>query len=124
MLSSLSSTIMTVLGIPPPSRLLPPQKATDSYGQSPGPWPWFPQSSLDLLRKRKQMPDSRRVSLASEVAEVLAVQALGFIAEDEERLGRFLALTGMGPAEIRTAARDRHFLAGVLDYLCGDEDLL
>jgi len=62
--------------------------------------------------------------LAAEVAEVLATQALGFIAQDEERLGRFLALTGMGPGEIRTAARERHFLVGVLDYVSGDEDLL
>jgi hypothetical protein len=83
-----------------------------------------PQSSLDFLRKRKQMPDSRPVSLAAEVAEVLAIQALGFIAQDSERLGRFLAITGIGPADIRLSARDRHFLAGVLDYLCGDEDLL
>ena len=70
------------------------------------------------------MPGSRKGPLAAEVAEVLAIQALGFIAQDEERLGRFLAITGMGPAEIREAARDRHFLAGVLDYLVGDEDLL
>jgi hypothetical protein len=83
-----------------------------------------PQASLDLLRKRKQMPISRQGPLAAEVAEVLAIQALGFIAQDEERFGRFLALTGMGPAEIRAAARERHFLAGVLDYVSGDEDLL
>lgn len=70
------------------------------------------------------MPNSRQGPLAAEVAEVLAIQALGFIAQDDERLGRFLALTGMGPAEIRTAARDRHFLAGVLDYVTGDEELL
>jgi len=70
------------------------------------------------------MPISRQAPLAAEVAEVLAIQALGFIAEDEERLGRFLALTGMGPAEIREAARERHFLAGVLDYVNGDEELL
>lgn len=70
------------------------------------------------------MPGSRKGHLAAEVAEVLAIQALGFIAQDEERLGRFLAITGMGPAEIRDAARDRHFLAGVLDYLVGDEELL
>ena len=81
-------------------------------------------SSLNLLRKRKQMPISRQGPLAAEVAEVLAIQALGFIAQDEERLGRFLALTGMGPAEIREAARERHFLAGVLDYVNGDEELL
>jgi hypothetical protein len=62
--------------------------------------------------------------LAAEVAEVLAIQALGFIAQDGERLGRFLALTGLGPADIRDAARERHFLAGVLEYLSGNEDLL
>jgi hypothetical protein len=70
------------------------------------------------------MPISREGPLAAEVAEVLAIQALGFIAQDDERLGRFLALTGMGPAEIRAAARERHFLAGVLDYVTGDEELL
>ena len=70
------------------------------------------------------MPGSRQHVLAAKVAEVLAIQALGFIAQDEERLGRFLALTGMGPTEIRDAARDRHFLVGVLDYLIGDEALL
>lgn len=70
------------------------------------------------------MPHFRPPSLAAEVAEVLAIQGLGFIAQDGERLGRFLALTGMGPTEIRQAAHDRHFLAGVLDYLAGDEELL
>ena len=82
------------------------------------------QANWDLLRKRKQMPSTRQGPLAAEVAEVLAMQALAFIAQDEERFGRFLALTGMGPAEIREVARDRYFLAGVLDYVTGDEDLL
>ena len=70
------------------------------------------------------MPISRPGKLAAEVAEVLAIQALAFIAQDGERFGRFLALTGMGPAEIRAAAHDRHFQAGVLDYVIGDEGLL
>ena len=70
------------------------------------------------------MPDFKKGSLAAEVVEVLAIQALGFIAQDEEQLGRFLAITGMGPAEIRAASRDRHFLVGVLDYVSGDEALL
>ncbi len=55
---------------------------------------------------------------------MLAVQALAFIAQDGERLGRFLAVTGIGPAEIRQSAREPHFLAGVLDHLAGDETLL
>jgi hypothetical protein len=70
------------------------------------------------------MPDSRSTLLPREAAETLAIQALGYIAQDGERLGRFLAITGMGPADIRAAANDRHFLVGVLDYLSGDEALL
>ncbi|MBX6425837.1 MAG: DUF3572 domain-containing protein [Variibacter sp.] len=57
-------------------------------------------------------------------AELLAVEALGFIAADAERLGRFLVLTGLEPATVRTAARDPAFLAAVLDHIVGDEALL
>lgn len=70
------------------------------------------------------MAKSRQNMAASEAGEVVAIQALAFIAEDGERLGRFLAVTGTGPAEIRLSARNREFLAGVLDYLMGDEALL
>ena len=54
----------------------------------------------------------------------MAVAALGFIAGDGERLGRFLAITGIGPESIRAAAREPDFLLGVLDYLVSDESLL
>jgi len=63
-------------------------------------------------------------SLTQEAAEGLAIQALTFIAGDGERLGRFLATTGIGPAQIRAAAQESGFLIGVLDYLAGDERLL
>ena len=63
-------------------------------------------------------------SLTQEAAEGLAVQALTFIAGDGERLGRFLATTGIAPAQIRAAAQEPGFLIGVLDYLAGDERLL
>jgi Protein of unknown function (DUF3572) len=63
-------------------------------------------------------------TLTQEAAEALAVQALTFIAGDGERLGRFLAITGIGPAQIRAAAQELGFLIGVLDYLAGDERLL
>jgi hypothetical protein len=58
------------------------------------------------------------------VAENLAVQALGFMAGDPERLGAFLAATGIGPEMIRKAAADPSFLVGVLDHVCADEALL
>ncbi|HEY0566599.1 MAG TPA: DUF3572 domain-containing protein [Xanthobacteraceae bacterium] len=57
-------------------------------------------------------------------AEQFAIQALGFLAGDPEELGRFLALTGIEPTEIRTAAQQPGFLAGVLDYICAHEPLL
>jgi len=57
-------------------------------------------------------------------AEGVAVAALGFIAAEPERLGRFLALSGIGPDSIRAAAREPQFLAGVLDHIVADERLL
>jgi hypothetical protein len=57
-------------------------------------------------------------------AEGLAITVLGFIAAEPERLGRFLAGTGIGPESIRNAAREPRFLAGVLDHVAGDESLL
>jgi len=59
-----------------------------------------------------------------EAAEALAIQALSFIAEEPERLGAFLAATGIGPDAIREAARQPDFLAGVLDHMLADESLL
>lgn len=60
----------------------------------------------------------------TQVAEAIAVQALAFIAGDPARLGRFLAETGIGPATIRAAAADPRFLAGVLDFLLGDDSMV
>jgi uncharacterized protein DUF3572 len=57
-------------------------------------------------------------------AESMAVQALGFLAQEPERLGRFLAASGIGPEMIRAAAADPSFLAGVLDFVAADELLL
>ncbi len=54
----------------------------------------------------------------------LAVEALGFLAADETRLERFLAVTGLGPHNLRRAAADPGFLVSVLDYLAADERLI
>jgi hypothetical protein len=63
-------------------------------------------------------------SLTLAAAEDVAVQALSFLAGEPERLGRFLAVTGLGPAEIRAASAAPGFLAGVLEYLASDESLI
>jgi hypothetical protein len=56
-----------------------------------------------------------------EVAEIVAIQALSFVAGDPERLGAFLAESGIGPDTLRTAATDPHFLASVLDFVMRDD---
>ncbi len=58
---------------------------------------------------------------AREVAEIVAVQALSFIASEPERLGLFLAESGIGPETLRTAAADPRFLASVLDFIMRDD---
>ena len=55
------------------------------------------------------------------VAEIVAIQALSFIAGVPERLGLFLAESGIGPETLRTAATDPHFLANVLDFVMRDD---
>jgi uncharacterized protein DUF3572 len=59
-----------------------------------------------------------------QAAEATAVAALTYLAADQEQLGRFLAVTGIGPDRIREAARHPSFLSGFLDYLVSDEPLL
>ena len=56
-----------------------------------------------------------------EVAEIVAVQALSFIAGEPERLGAFLAESGIGPETLRSAAADPRFLASVLDFVMRDD---
>ena len=66
----------------------------------------------------------RRGKPTPDEAEILAVAALSFLAEEPERLGRFLAITGIEPESLRAAAGTPGFLPGVLDHLIGDESLL
>ena len=64
-------------------------------------------------------------SPAIDAAETIAAQALGFIASDNARLGRFLAESGLGPENIRHAAADPAFLPALLDFILAHEaDLL
>ena len=65
------------------------------------------------MRKPKRNP--------REVAEIVAIQALSFVAGDPERLGAFLAESGIGPETLRGAAADPRFLASVLDFVMRDD---
>jgi hypothetical protein len=66
----------------------------------------------------------RAAQMTRDLAETVAIQALSFIAQEPERLGRFLAVTGLEPESLRAAAAEPNFLPGVLEYLAGDEMLL
>jgi uncharacterized protein DUF3572 len=66
----------------------------------------------------------RRAEVSHNTAEMLAIQALAFIAAEPERLARFLGMSGIAAEEIRAAARVSAFLAGVLEHMLGDENLL
>lgn len=69
------------------------------------------------------MPE-RRPQLTPEAAEIVAIDALSFLATEPEILSRFMALTGIEPASLRRAAANPTFLTGVLDYFLSDEGLL
>lgn len=68
------------------------------------------------------MPISRgKSSLTKPEAEAISIAGLSWLAADPERIGRFLAVTGLGPENVRAAARDPSFLPALLDYLLANE---
>src|SRR4051812_15827277 len=69
--------------------------------------------------KQKTDPAGQRAA-----PEQLAIRALVFLADDPQELGRFLALTGIEAGDIRVAAQQPGFLAGVLEYICSHQPLL
>jgi hypothetical protein len=70
------------------------------------------------------MPMKKSAGQTRETAEMLAIQALAFIAEEPERMAAFVSVTGMEADAIRDAARSPDFLVGVLEHMLGDESLL
>jgi hypothetical protein len=56
-----------------------------------------------------------------EEAEAIAVAGLAFLADDPVRLERFLALSGLSAGDIRQAATQPGFLAGVLQHIMDDD---
>lgn len=54
----------------------------------------------------------------------LGAEALRLLAEEPERLARFMTLSGLGPADLRRLAAEPAFLGSVLSYVREDESLL
>jgi hypothetical protein len=57
-------------------------------------------------------------------AEILALKALGFLAESEGSLNRFLSVSGLDAQGLRVRASEPEMLAAVMDFLLSDDGLL
>jgi hypothetical protein len=79
-----------------------------------------------ILSKRKEAyvfsPKKRQIG--PEQAQGLAVQALQFLAQDEDRLNAFLTNTGLGIENLREAAGSPQFFGALLDHIIGDDALV
>jgi hypothetical protein len=59
-----------------------------------------------------------------EQAQELAVCALNYLAQDEDRLNAFLTSTGLAVDNLREAAGSPQFFAALLDHVTGDDALV
>jgi hypothetical protein len=66
------------------------------------------------------MPDA----LSPERAEILALEALAWLAADEGGIARFLAASGVDMADLREAAGSPGLAVAILNFLLLHEDLL
>jgi len=67
---------------------------------------------------------SRKLPLNHKEAQEIAIRTLTFLAGDAEHMSRFLALSGMGPQDIRDNANEAFFHVALLEHLMCDETLL
>lgn len=56
-----------------------------------------------------------------DTAEILALQAFGWLAANEDLLPVFMGSTGLSPDDLRDRAAEPEFLASVLDFLLMDD---
>lgn len=55
-------------------------------------------------------------------AELIAIQALGWLSAQDDLMMTFLGATGSGLDDVRARAGDPEFLASVLDFILMDDD--
>ena len=66
----------------------------------------------------------KQKALDQDAAEAIGLQALGFLAVDDNRIAKFLGLTGIGPSDLVEQARSPQMLLAVLEHISEDESLL
>ena len=67
---------------------------------------------------------SRKSPMSHKDAEEIALRLLTYMASEPDHLSRFMALSGMGPDDIRANAGSSSFQVAMLDHLMSDETLL
>lgn len=82
-------------------------------------WPECGQGTGMAIRET-----TRKSGNEAQAAQVLALNALAFLASDEDRLANLLLTTGLDLGALRDRAGEPAFLAGILDFLLGNEALL
>lgn len=80
---------------------------------------------MKIEKTRHRLGGEKRAERPSKSqARSIALRSLVFLAEDDERMGRFLALTGADPGDIRALAGEEGFQRALLEHICADEPLL
>lgn len=72
------------------------------------------------MRKKSSQTDRN----GRENASIIALNFIGFLAEDEDRLRRFCTHTGLASGDLRESIGEAAFQAMALDYALNDEALL
>jgi len=62
--------------------------------------------------------------MIQEQAETIALQALAYLAQNQELLDRFLQASGLSLQEVRSHFQEPEFLGGVLDVILKDDKIL
>jgi hypothetical protein len=76
--------------------------------------------AFDLVKKGLPI-EGGPSGMRQDLAEVVALEALGWLAGNEELLGVWLGATGASADDLRARAGEPEFLASVLDFLCLDD---
>ena len=66
----------------------------------------------------------RQRTILTEEAQAIAMAGLAMLADQPERMARFLAVSGVEPAQIRGLAETADFQAAILGHIRSDESLL
>ena len=64
------------------------------------------------------------MTISTENAMTIALQAVAFVVADEESRAGLLRMTGIGPEDLRTGLENTEILGGVLDFLLANEPRL